>query len=151
MKKNKLSNVPSENSSPLFGRRKGGDIEIGDSSAGSSSREGSAEKQVHTVQLQQNNYETIERITVTKRGKATGTPNGSSNRDPGYETIPGDKCRRDLMDSLNAAQDMAARSRNSAPAGELIHFVEYLIVVFLLVYYSSWFCLILTDCLTTPR
>lgn len=122
MKKNKLSNVPSENSSPLFNRRLTGDvIDIGElSSTGSSSsgggggsRESSAEKQ---SPLEQNNYETIERKTVTKRS--------SSNKDPGYETIPGEKCRRDLLDSLNAAQqhqqqsESGTKSRNSAPAGE---------------------------------
>lgn len=123
MKKNKLSNVPSENSSPLFNRRLTGDvIDIGElSSTGSSSsggggasRESSAEKQ---SPLEQNNYETIERKTVTKRSS-------SSNKDPGYETIPGEKCRRDLLDSLNAAQqhqqqsESGTKSRNSAPAGE---------------------------------
>lgn len=77
---------------------------------GSNSREGSAEKQVGRQILgEQNNYETIERKTVTKR-----------SRDPGYETIPGEKCRRDLMDILNATQPgmTEAKSRNSAPAGE---------------------------------
>lgn len=115
MKKNKLSSAPSENSSPLFGRRLTGEVDMAElSSSGggegssTSSREGSAEKQ---NMLDQNNYETIERKTVTKRV-----------RDPGYETIPGEKCRRDLMDSLNAAQpqlvEATGKSRNSAPAGE---------------------------------
>lgn len=123
MKKNKLSSAPSENSSPIFGRRGEVDLSELSSSNTGSSREGSAEKQqptiaVGSVLMEQNNYETIERKTVTSR----------RTRDPGYETIPGDKCRRDLMDSLNAnaavvegsagSGTVAGKNRNSAPAGE---------------------------------
>lgn len=119
MKKNKLSSAPSENSSPLFGRRMAagaGEVDVGELSSstnGANSREGSAEKQPPIVVIEaqpQNNYETIERKSVTRRSK-----------DPGYETIPGEKCRRDLMDSLNAtisATGVDGKSRNSAPAGE---------------------------------
>lgn len=111
MKKNKLSNAPSENSSPIFGRRMG-DVDNVMTQSSSSSRESSAEKQ-SVLREQQNNYETIERKSVTKR----------SARDPGYETIPGEKCRRDLLDSLNASTSVepeaaASKMRNSAPAGE---------------------------------
>lgn len=122
MKKNKLSSAPSENSSPLFGRRLAGEQPdlaelassvgglVGGGSSSSGSRESSADK---VNPMDQNNYETIER--------KTGATAGSRGRDPGYETIPGEKCRRDLMDSLNAAQtqlEAATKSRNSAPAGE---------------------------------
>lgn len=112
MKKNKLSNVPSENSSPLLGRREFEAAEVtGSVTTSPSSREGSAEKQSPT---EQNNYETIERKTTTTTTSVTKR----NNRDPGYETIPGEKCRRDLLDSLNAAEGGSTKSRNSAPAGE---------------------------------
>lgn len=114
MKKNKLSSAPSENASPIFGRRVlAGEGDVGELSTGSSSREGSAEKASGSVLVEQNNYETIERKAVVMKRSA---------RDPGYETIPGEKCRRDLLDSLNATQGMGVegvgKSRNSAPAGE---------------------------------
>lgn len=130
MKKNKLSNVPSENCSPVFGRRMAGELDIGETSSensisaanlSGSSREGSAEKP--SAAPEQNNYETIERKTVTRRV-----------RDPGYETIPaaaGEKCRRDLLDSLNAAQpelSVTGKVRNSAPAGEWM-FVDFVLKI----------------------
>lgn len=112
MKKNKFSNAPSENSSPILSRR-GGDLEGGEGhsesvmSSSGSSREGSAEKPQQQINsVDQNNYETIDRKTVTKR-----------NRDPGYETIPGERCRRDLLDSLNATTALDSNKGNVRSAG----------------------------------
>lgn len=77
MKKNKLSHISSENSPVL-------------------SRQVSPESQqliLSSINTGDNNYETIERKKVDRRN--------SYEKDPGYETIPGEKCKNDLADSGN--------------------------------------------------
>lgn len=110
MKKNKLSNAPSQNSSPILQRKQEGggvselllsdpDIsqdanlaELIQSSVQSSPIKRSSKVSPATVTVlgaattvknADNNYETID--------KRRGRSNSFDNKDPGYETIPGDK------------------------------------------------------------
>ncbi|XP_059609908.1 uncharacterized protein LOC132257141 isoform X2 [Phlebotomus argentipes] len=126
MKKNKLSNLPSQNSSPQMSRKFPGDrastaepeVFISDSdisngtpvpdSGRASVHESPGKYSVRSAGQADNNYETIERKLSRGRSSSYG------EKDPGYETIPGDK--RDAVDG---------QSRASAPPG-LIAPVEVL-------------------------
>ncbi|XP_055697894.1 uro-adherence factor A isoform X2 [Phlebotomus papatasi] len=123
MKKNKLSNLPSQNSSPQMGRKfpqsdrastaepevfiSDSDISNGTPATDSgrvSVHESPGKYSVRSAGHIDNNYETIERKLSRGRSSSYG------EKDPGYETIPGDKraTERDVVD---------AQSRSSAPPG----------------------------------
>uniref|UniRef100_A0A7G3AUI4 Putative nucleolar and coiled-body phosphoprotein 1 n=1 Tax=Lutzomyia longipalpis TaxID=7200 RepID=A0A7G3AUI4_LUTLO len=123
MKKNKLSNLPSQNSSPQMGRKfpqsdrastaepevfiSDSDISNGTPQLDSgrvSLHESPGKFSVRSAGQIDNNYETIERKLSRGRSSSYG------EKDPGYETIPGDKrtTERDAIDG---------HSRASAPPG----------------------------------
>ncbi|GAB0096530.1 uncharacterized protein DMENIID0001_120540 [Sergentomyia squamirostris] len=124
MKKNKLSNLPSQNSSPIASRKLyGGDrastaepeVFISDSdvsnetppvldSGRASVHESPGKHSVRSTGQIDNNYETIERKMSRGRSSSYG------EKDPGYETIPGDKRTGDAVDG---------KSRQSAPPGSI--------------------------------
>lgn len=127
MKKNKLSNLPSQNSSPQMGRKfpqsdrastaepevfiSDSDISNGTPATDSgrvSVHESPGKYSVRSAGHIDNNYETIERKLSRGRSSSYG------EKDPGYETIPGDKraTERDVVD---------AQSRSSAPPGTFLH------------------------------
>lgn len=116
MKKNKLSHFPSQNTSPILAR-KSTDVEqivtISKELIFTSDPDLSKEIVISTspikiqpIIITDNNYETID------------------NKDPGYETIPGDAKNNNLNNnrlSGDYAQIML-KTRNSAPAGKFFFF-----------------------------
>lgn len=136
MKKSKLSSVPSENSSPLFDH-KVGTVPAADNGMTTSSCADSNDVMASSPAdvkapsaMVDNNYETIDRKAVVTRRR------NSSGRDPGYETIPGERCKKDLTDSLNATMDGDAhhkqsvtKLRISAPAGKLLICLQIVLLI----------------------
>lgn len=122
MKKNKLSHFPSQNTSPVLAR-KSTDVEqvitISKELIFTSDPDLSKEIVITTspiknqpIIITDNNYETIDK----KRNRS----NSFDNKDPGYETIPGDAKNNNLNNnrlSGDYAQIML-KARSSAPAGK---------------------------------
>lgn len=122
MKKNKLSHFPSQNTSPVLAR-KSSEFEqvvtISKELIFTSDPDISKDVVISTspiknqpIILTDNNYETIDK----KRNRS----NSFDNKDPGYETIPGDAKNNNLNNnrlSGDYAQIML-KARSSAPAGK---------------------------------
>lgn len=139
MKKNKLSNVPSQNTSPVPYRKSLHESKMDRHSVFLSDPDIACEinlpdalsKSVHaspgknSIKSSQmpvdNNYETID------KRRARSSNSAYDSKDPGYETIPADKINIAIID-LNAKR--SSLSRASAPPG-ILKFIFFLLIIIL--------------------